>query len=138
MLIKDQLRVRMEQLKISVPELADRVGVSNQSVRHWLSGRNAPTKRHIPDLEKALSMRLDFSEGDTHPSTPTVEATLQQNDIELFLLVQRMPPEIKIPLTRFIQAIVDLAKRGSLPVMDLPSAGVKHSPARQAPRAAAR
>lgn len=132
MLVKDQLRVRMEQLKVGVPELAKRIGVSNQSVRHWLSGRSFPGKRHLPELERALSFKLDFSEGDTLTTSQTVEATLQQTDIELFLMIQRMPPDVKVQLARLMQVMIEHANRGSLPAIDLTAAAVKHSAARAA------
>lgn len=50
MLVKDQLQVRMEQLSMPVNDLARRVGVSDQSVRHWLNGRSFPGKAkcHLP------------------------------------------------------------------------------------------
>jgi transcriptional regulator with XRE-family HTH domain len=95
MLIKDQLRVRMEQLDISINELATRVGVSNQSVRHWLNGRSFPGKKKGPAVEKALSFKLDFSEGSAAQS-PTVESMMQQVDVEIFLDIARLPPDVKI------------------------------------------
>lgn len=96
MLVKDQLRVRMDQLGISVTELAKRLEVSNQSVRHWLTGRSFPGKRHVPQLERELSFKLDFSEGNTPHVTPTVDATLQQTDIELFIKISKLPADMKL------------------------------------------
>lgn len=132
MQVKDQLRVRMEQLQIDVTTLAKRIGVSNQSVRHWLNGRSFPGKRHVPDLEKALSMKLDFSEGETPTAVPTVEATLQAGDIELFLKISRLPPELKRSILGVVDAFLLHTTRVS--VADPGGAFVpaaKHSPPRR-------
>lgn len=94
MLIKDQLRVRMDQLQMPVTELARRVGVSGQSVRHWLEGRNYPTKVKTALIEDALSVRLDFSEGTTEQGV-TVDETLRKADIETFILISRLPPDVQ-------------------------------------------
>lgn len=110
MLIKDQLRVRMEQLGVSVPELARRVGVSNQTVRFWLDGRNFPGKRHAPAVEKALSFRLDFSEGGDSMQSPTVSSMMERTDIELFLLINKLPPDLKLHFHRMIEVLVETLK----------------------------
>lgn len=106
MLIKDQLRVRMEQLQMTPMELAKRAGVSAQSVRHWLNGRSFPGKRHAPAVEKALSFRLDFSEGNIPQDVPTVGTMVQQVDIELFLLISKLPPEVRIALTSLVRSFL--------------------------------
>ena len=80
MLVKDQLQLRMDQLNISVNELARRVGVSSQSVRHWLAGRSFPGKAKCNLIEEALTFKLDFSEGNTG-QTETIEQKLTQTDL---------------------------------------------------------
>lgn len=138
MLVKDQLQVRMDQLKVSVNELAKRIGVSNQSVRHWLSGRSFPGKRHLPALEKALSFRLDFSEGDTPAASPTVESTLQKKDIELFLKISRLAPEMKMAIMMVIDAALHQQQQQQDVVQEVlpPVSGSRHSTVRQARPAA--
>lgn len=42
MRVADQIRSRMEQLGVGVPELARRMKCSPQTVRYWTSGRNLP------------------------------------------------------------------------------------------------
>jgi transcriptional regulator with XRE-family HTH domain len=136
MLVKDQLKVRMDQLEMPVNELAKRIGVSNQTIRHWLNGRNYPTKKHIPDLEKALSMRLDFSEG-VGAHRPTADATLEKADIEIFLLISRMPPEMKSPLLNLAKAMAAAMERVEVLSQQREASNgrapmtVKHSPARR-------
>jgi transcriptional regulator with XRE-family HTH domain len=105
MLVKDQLRIRMEQLDITVAELSKRLEVSNQTVRHWLSGRSFPGKSKTPDLERALNFKLDYSEG-AAPNAHTVESTLQQADVETFLAINRLPPEIKYLFGKLATAVV--------------------------------
>jgi transcriptional regulator with XRE-family HTH domain len=127
--VKDQLRLRMEQLKITVPQVAKAIGVSNQSVRHWLSGRSFPGKRHVPALEKYLSFKIDFSEGAVSPG-PTVETALERTDIELFLLISKVPAPMKVPLYRLVEEVIKIGHIAST-ISDQPPANssidVKHS-----------
>ena len=90
MQVKDQIRARMESLGISYRQLALRCEVSEQTVRFWTSGRSYPKKARIPALEKALSFKLDFGEGQLSQGV-TVESTMEASDIELFLKLRRMP-----------------------------------------------
>lgn len=135
--VKDQLRIRMEQLKVSVNELAKQCGVSNQSVRHWLNGRSYPGKKHIPEIEKRLSMKLDFSPG-TSAGLPTADATLQVADLQVFLKFSRLTNEEK----RFVSMMVDLmiAQHGNDTPESLHDLGppARHSPGRTARQVAAR
>jgi transcriptional regulator with XRE-family HTH domain len=107
MLVKDQLRIRMEELGVSVRELSERIEVSDQTVRHWLSGRSFPGKSKAPALERALSFKLDYSEG-SMPADATVESTMQKTDVETFLAISRLPPEIKMIFGKLAEAIVRL------------------------------
>jgi transcriptional regulator with XRE-family HTH domain len=92
--VKDQIRIRMDQMGVEIGELAKRLGVSNQSVRHWLSGRSFPGKAQIPGLEQALSFKLDFSEGANQG--PTVESEMSRTDVEMLLIISKLPPDIKV------------------------------------------
>lgn len=110
MLVKDQLQIRMEQLNLKVPELARRVQVSNQTVRHWLAGRNLPGKSHLASLEKALgpNFKIDFTGSYETPIAsrpPPIVAEppppaprsmeLQRRDAELFIMISQLPPDLK-------------------------------------------
>lgn len=104
MKVKDQIRARREQLGITVNELAKRVGVSGQSVRHWEAGRSFPGKAKTSDLEAALSFTLDWHEGaKPAASQPQMAALIEQGDIDLLLLICRLPAPFKAILS-------DLAK----------------------------
>jgi transcriptional regulator with XRE-family HTH domain len=104
MKVKEQIRARREQLGISVIELAKRVGVSSQSVRHWEAGRSFPGKSKMSALEGALSFTLDWHEG-AKPAVeqPKMAALIEQGDIDLLLLICRLPAPFKAILA-------DLAK----------------------------
>lgn len=100
MQIKEQIRARREQLGVSVSELARRVGVSAQSVRHWESGRSFPGKSKAPHVESALSFTLDWTEGKrTSAAQPQMAALVAQGDIDLLLLLCRLPTPFKDLMT---------------------------------------
>lgn len=102
--VKDQLKMRMDQLGVTVNELAKRCEVSSQSVRFWLSGRSFPGKRHAAMVEKALSFKLDYTEGSS-TSAPTMGAMLQKVDVELFLTISKLPPPIKVLLAQLAEVL---------------------------------
>lgn len=95
MLVKDQLRLRMDQLEMPIPELARRVGVSTQSVRHWLAGRSFPGKAKCNLIEAVLSFKLDFSEGNTG-QTETIDQKLTQTDLATRTAISQLPPEMQV------------------------------------------
>ena len=104
MQIKDQIRARREQLGISVAELAKRVGVSGQAIRHWESGRSFPGKSKAPSVETALSFTLDWTEGrKATAAQPQMAALIEQGDIDLLLLLCRLPAPFKALLTELAQ-----------------------------------
>lgn len=96
MKVKDQIRTRREQLGISIDELARRLEVSGQAVRHWESGRSFPGKNKAGALEAALSITLDWTEGARPVSTGNAMAALVNHaDIDLLLLICQLPPPAK-------------------------------------------
>lgn len=96
MKVKDQIRVRREQLGISVNQLAKSVGVSSQSIRHWEAGRSFPGKSRLAALESALSITIDWTEGTrAAPGRKGISALIDQGDIDLLLLICRLPAPAK-------------------------------------------
>lgn len=106
--IKDQIRIRMEELKLPVSEFAKRVGVSPQSVRFWLMGRSYPGKAKTALIESALSFKMDFSSD--NKTSSTVEDNLEKTDIETFLLIQQMPEQFKLSFNKMAQEVVKLSR----------------------------
>lgn len=92
--VKDQLKIRMDELKITPAELARRMAITAQSVRYWLSGRSFPGKAKTAALESALTFKLNFSSA-TNEHQTTVEDSLRQTDIETFLAITKLPPQLK-------------------------------------------
>lgn len=96
MQIKDQIRARREQVGISLVDLAAKLGVTDQAVRHWESGRSNPGKRIAQQVEAVLDFQLDWSEGARHSGDKsTVNALIDQRDIDLLLVICRLPWDAK-------------------------------------------
>ena len=104
MKVKDQLRVRREQLGISVNELAKRLGVSSQAIRHWENGRSFPGKSKTVALETALSFHIDWTEG-ARASGPKASASsmIDPKDVELLLKIARLPPPAKALFSSLVE-----------------------------------
>lgn len=108
MKIKDQIKARREQLGVTIDELARRVGVSHQAVRHWESGRSFPGKGKAPALEDALTFRLDWTEGvQSRLDRPDIAALLDQEDIDILLVIRKLPESVKKIITEFAEAYLD-------------------------------
>lgn len=105
MLVKDQLQLRMDQLDMPIPELARRVGVSTQSVRHWLAGRSFPAKAKCNLIEAVLSFKLDFSEGNSG-QTETIDQKLTQTDLATRTAISQLPPEMQVTFAKLAAQFV--------------------------------
>lgn len=127
MKVKDQLKVRREQLGISVNELAKRLGVSAQAVRHWENGRSFPGKSKTAALETALSFNIDWTEGARAAAQrPQAASLIDPNDVELLLKIARLPPPAKALFGSLVDLHLD-AMAGGKPSI---SERIKESPAR--------
>jgi len=102
--VKDQIRVRREALGITMHELGQRVGVTEQAVRHWEGGRSYPSKAKTRLLETALSFSIDWSEGaNKDKASATAAAMIDKADIDLLVTICQLPLRAK-------QVIEELAK----------------------------
>ena len=109
MKVKDQLRMRREQLGVTVHELADRLGVSAQAVRHWESGRSFPGKTKTGAIEEALSFTIDWTEGARAGSHRAQSgALIDPNDVALLLQIGRLPPPAKALIGDLIDMCLDM------------------------------
>jgi len=94
--VKDQIRVRREALGMDMHQLALRVGVTEQAVRHWENGRSFPSKAKTRLLEQALSFSLDWSEGENPTQeSKTAAAMIDQRDVDLLLVICKLPLRAK-------------------------------------------
>lgn len=102
MKIKDQIRARREQLGMSIVQLAEKLGVTDQAVRYWEAGRSNPGKNMARRLEGQLDFNLDWTEGARHSGDrSTINALIDQHDIDLLLLICRLPFDAKNLLGEF-------------------------------------
>ena len=62
--LKDQIRIAREAAGLTRPELADRLGVSKQSVVWWEDGEHRPKMVRIRQIEDVLLVRFDLTERD--------------------------------------------------------------------------
>ena len=110
MKIKDQIRSMRDRRNMTVTALADAVGVSDQAVRYWEAGRSYPSKKLASRVEAALDFRLDWSEGEQHSGDrTTANALIDQQDIDLLLLICRLPYGFKGALGNLVRAALDEA-----------------------------
>jgi transcriptional regulator with XRE-family HTH domain len=108
MQVKDQIQLRREQLGLTMKQLADRVGVTEQAVRHWESGRSFPGKSKMSLVEQALNFSLDWSEG-AHRGDhrKTARDIVDEADVKLLLLISRLPPKLKALLSQLATAYLE-------------------------------
>ena len=97
MKVSHQIRHQRESLNLSVSEVASRVGVSDQAVRHWESGRSYPSKAKAREIERALEFTIDWSEGERSAGEGLGSSTAMINprDLDLLLLLCRLPGDFK-------------------------------------------
>lgn len=85
MYFKDQLGLAMTQRNMTVPALAQAIGVSHQALRHWKDGRGTPTRAQLAMLEKALGIAFLVTHepvgwrGHVYSPFPEVAAVVQSN-----------------------------------------------------------
>lgn len=113
MKIKDQIRARREQLGVTIDGLAKRIGVSHQAVRHWEAGRSFPSKTKAPRVEEALSFRIDWTEGvKSRLERPDITSLLDQEDIDILLVIRKLPASVKRIIEDFARAYMDALEGG--------------------------
>ncbi|MBI3978695.1 MAG: helix-turn-helix domain-containing protein [Chloroflexi bacterium] len=72
------LQQQMHVRNLSAAELAERAGVSEQTVNRWRSGRTVPLRLFHPDLAKALNLSMDEIAAAIGTETGAAEPTLPQ------------------------------------------------------------
>jgi transcriptional regulator with XRE-family HTH domain len=116
MKVKDQIRVRREQLGVSVNELAKRLGVSSQAIRHWENGRSFPGKSKTNALEVALSFNVDWTEGSRVAAKRSqISGLIDPNDVSLLLQIAHLPPPAKALISDLVEMHLKALNGGELP-----------------------
>ncbi len=111
MKIKDQIRSRREALGMEMSELGRRIGVTEQAVRHWESGRSYPGRGKVQLLEEALSMTLDWTEGRVPAASGNSAASMiRQEDVDLLLSISLLPLRLKVLIGDLVKAQVEALK----------------------------
>ena len=119
MKVGQQIQFRMDQLGVSVPELARRIGVSAQAIRFWLTGRSFPGKRHAPALEKALSFTVDYTEGAAKSAgRENASELMNKFDLEIALKVAQLTPTMKIALKALVDECLSLQSSGRTSLLE--------------------
>jgi len=96
MQVSHQIRARREALGVSIQELAQKVGVTEQAVRHWESGRSYPGKGRARVIEEFLKFHIDWTEGvKTGGPGSASTAMINPRDLDLLLLICRLPADFK-------------------------------------------
>lgn len=81
---------------MTLPDLAKKVGVTEQAVRHWESGRSYPGKATAKVIEQTLDFRIDWTEGaHTAGDKASAAAMINPSDLDLLLLLCRLPADFK-------------------------------------------
>jgi transcriptional regulator with XRE-family HTH domain len=112
MKVGEQIRARREKQGLTIAQFAKRLDVSEQAVRYWESGRSAPRRQALRSLEAALNFTIDWTEGKS--GRPMGAAGLiDQADVELLLLICRLPPEMKHLLAELAGELVKTPVRKS-------------------------
>lgn len=104
MKISDQIRTRREALDLTIVELARQLDVSDQAVRYWENGRNPPSRKMMPAIEKALGITLDPREMHADPAFPTAASGLSKDVLDLALKIQQLPVGPRRAITALVGA----------------------------------
>jgi len=93
-------------------QLAMRVGVTEQAVRHWENGRSYPSKAKTRLLEQALSFVLDWSEGENPVQEGrTAAAMIDKADVDLLLVICRLPFKAKQLMGEFARLHLEAVEK---------------------------
>ena len=102
--IKEQIRARRLAIGLSVQDFAKAVGVSEQTVRHWESGRNYPVKRRRDAVERALTHKLDWRGGGA-PMDQDHDPLFDKGDLLLLGKLRRLSPSAKAVVSQLLDEL---------------------------------
>lgn len=121
MKVSDQITIAMQRKGLTDKQLADKLGVSQQTVRYWqgksADGRTSfPNKKMLPELERALGVTIDWTEGRAAAAgaAPTAMASVDSEDFGMLVELSRLPLDSKIAFRNLLKvhvAAIDAARR---------------------------
>lgn len=109
--VKDQIAARRAVLRMSRLDLADAMGVTEQAVRHWESGRSYPTKSKMAQLEQVLQCKLAWT-GEVQGEAANAGDFFRREDIEAIQLLASLPAEDRQRYVELIRSHLDALGRG--------------------------
>jgi transcriptional regulator with XRE-family HTH domain len=91
--MKDQIRIAREAAGLSPQELADKLGVSRQTILWWECGEHRPKTGRIRELEECLNVRLDLAERGNATPLNKVKGSLSVDPdiLRLAVAIGRLP-----------------------------------------------
>ena len=83
-MLKDRLKSERNKKKISQRQLGDYIGVSQQTIGSWETGRTQPDQESLKQLAQFFNVSLDYLMGESNiRNTSTKIDTAIQDDAEL-------------------------------------------------------
>lgn len=101
----ETIRVARTRKGLTQRELADRVGVSQEQIHRWETGRLTPRLEAATKIADALDVTLDDLTGRTSPPRPARDVQvlvdeLQESLQEATMIAHRLRREVGAPETR--------------------------------------
>lgn len=83
-MLKDRLKFERNKKKISQRELGDCIGVSQQTIGSWETGRTQPDQESLKQLSQFFNVSLDYLMGESNiRNASTKISSAIENDTEL-------------------------------------------------------
>lgn len=109
--MKDIIKSRRTELKLTLKEVADYVGVSEATLSRWESGIiTNPRRDRIAALAKILNISPsvivgELDEIDEQEKTPALESGLDELDIQLMGIIKTLSRDQKVFLLAQLQTL---------------------------------
>lgn len=109
--VAERLAYLMENLDMRQTELADKVGISKQSLYKYLHCKCEPRAEIIAKMAVALKTSADFIVGLTNDASPSCKTKLQEysakRETELLIKFRKLSDEDKIRIDERINLLLE-------------------------------
>jgi transcriptional regulator with XRE-family HTH domain len=85
-LITSRIEALKERLKLSNKDICEAVGVKENTVWRWMSGKSQPASIHLSKLAEVLGTSSSFILGDTNDPTPPKRSQVDLTEDEYRIL----------------------------------------------------